>query len=586
MEASREAVYSLLGDQPYRGEADPLQFDQLVEQLVALLVQSRSASPFTLGIESAWGTGKSTLMMRMQDRLDRIDGISAANFNAWAVDEEVMVEAFVKTVLVQLDGKVLREAARKERLGTWIEVPIMIAAGLLGVSAVVDRIWSRVARNPADRNDLKPLIEKAVDGWRKKETGDGDQRLLVVFVDDLDRCSPKAVLDLLEAMKVYLDVPGLVFVVGYDQNVVSRAVLDHKEFDRTVSPRDYLEKFVQMAFEIPRPTPQRGTALIEELLDESGIADLLDGAGRDLVLEGSDWNPRRVKRFLNRFVLAYSLDPVWRRFSATASVKFQLIQMSFPSFAKLLARRSADDPIEEFLDYVEARRTLVGQLAAARSSAVVVRTLDREGLGGKGDFGDNAAVRTLIEDNAPVEFREFADEPSLAPILQSLREEPDWTDLHRALVSGVLKTPATKDLDGVPSRGGHLPGLRVLWVDDDMSGNQAYLRQLLRAGAQVEVADDTAGMTVNLGLNRGAVDVLISDVTRGKDQEAGFEAVADLSEEDRPDDVIFFAARATAARLRRARELDAVLITDPRKLFDRLEAIAERLYPERFLEEE
>jgi CheY-like chemotaxis protein len=585
MEASREAVYSLLGDQPYRGEADPLQFDQLVEQLVALLVQSRSATPFTLGIESAWGTGKSTLMTRMQDRLEPIDWISAATFNAWGVDEKTMVEAFVKTVLGRLDAKVLRRAARKERLGNWIEVPIMLAATLLGVSAVVDRIWSRVARNPADRNDLKPLIAKAVDSWRKKGVGDGGRRLLVVFVDDLDRCSPKAVLELLEAMKVYLDVPGLVFVVGYDQNVVSRAVLDHKEFDRSISPQDYLEKFVQMTFEIPRPSPEKATALIERLLAESGITRLLDKAGRDLVLEGSDWNPRRVKRFINRFVLAYSLDPVWREFSATASVKFQLLQMSFPKFAKLLARPSADDPIDEFLDYAAARRALLGQKPSVRSSEVVVRTLGREGLDAESDLGDNSAVRSLIEDNAPVEFRDFADQPSLGPILKSLRDEPDWPGLHEALVSGELKTSATKDFDAIPSRGA-MRGLKILWVDDEMPANGDFLRELNHAGAEVTIANDTAEMKAILSLDQSEFDVLISDITRGSDQEAGFKAVNNLPSTISPDEVIFFAGRATPARMRRARDLGGTLFTDPRDLFARLELIAERLYPEFHREEE
>lgn len=585
MEASRRAVYSLLGDQPYRGEEDPLQFDQLVEQLAGLLVHSRSASPFTLGIESAWGTGKSTLMMRMQDRLERIDWITPVTFNAWAVDDETMVEAFVKTVLVRLDPKALRRAARNERLGNWIEVPIMLAATFLGVSAVVDRIWSRVARNPADRNDLKPLIAKAVDRWRRKGVGDGERRLLVIFVDDLDRCSPKAVLELLEAMKVYLDVPGLIFVVGYDQNIVSRAVLENKEFDRTVSPQDYLEKFVQMTVEIPRASPGRAAALIDRLLAESGIEHLLDKAGRDLVLEGSDWNPRRVKRFINRFVLAYCLDPVWREFSATASVKFQLLQMSFPKFAKLLARKSDDDPIDEFFDYVAARKMLLGQKPSVKSSEVVVRTLGRGGLDAASELGSNSEVRTLIEDNAPVEFRELVDRPALEPILKSLRDEPDWLGLRRALVSGVLKASEAREFGAIPRRGG-MRGLKILWVDDEMSGNGDFLRELHYAGAETTLANDTAEMNAFLNLDQSAFDVLISDITRGTDQEAGFKAVNNLPRTILPDEVIFFAGRETQARMRWATDLGASLLTDPRELFSRLEQIAERLYPDLHREEE
>ena len=164
----------------------------------------------------------------------------------------------------------------------WLQVPVTIAAGLFGVSAIVDRVWDRVARDPARRNDLKALVAKAVDQWRKDHS-EGGERLLVVFVDDLDRCSPQAVLGLLEAMKVYLDVPGLVFVVGYDQHIVSRAVLESKGYDSTTGARDYLEKFIQMMFVIPRPSNEQASALIDDLLDRSGIARLLGEPERKLV---------------------------------------------------------------------------------------------------------------------------------------------------------------------------------------------------------------------------------------------------------------------------------------------------------------
>ena len=55
---------------------------------------------------------------------------------------------------------------------------------------------------------------------------DSDQvkRLLVVFIDDLDRCTPASVLEMFEAIKVYMDVFGIVFVVAYDERVVADAL--------------------------------------------------------------------------------------------------------------------------------------------------------------------------------------------------------------------------------------------------------------------------------------------------------------------------------------------------------------------------
>ena len=49
-------------------------------------------------------------MAALDRRLQTAPDISAVTFNAWSVDDGTMVEAFVKTVLNQLDGKALRRA--------------------------------------------------------------------------------------------------------------------------------------------------------------------------------------------------------------------------------------------------------------------------------------------------------------------------------------------------------------------------------------------------------------------------------------------------------------------------------------------
>ncbi len=45
---------------------------------------------------------------------------------------------------------------------------------------------------------------------------------LVIFVDELDRCSPNTILDTLEAMKIFLFEGKVAFVIGADERHVSR----------------------------------------------------------------------------------------------------------------------------------------------------------------------------------------------------------------------------------------------------------------------------------------------------------------------------------------------------------------------------
>jgi predicted KAP-like P-loop ATPase len=47
---------------------------------------------------------------------------------------------------------------------------------------------------------------------------------LIVFVDDLDRCLPEKALEVLEAIKLFLEVPGVIFILGMDQDVIRQGI--------------------------------------------------------------------------------------------------------------------------------------------------------------------------------------------------------------------------------------------------------------------------------------------------------------------------------------------------------------------------
>jgi predicted KAP-like P-loop ATPase len=243
---------ALLGDSPHAAESDPLGFSELAEDLAQLILGSRGATPFTLGVEASWGMGKSTLMGRLHARLKREPAVTPVWFNAWTADNNGVLEGLLKTVLNEMDPNVLRRALRNHRLMGWLRVVVSIVAGWLRVSSVVDELWDRVAVDPRARNELRGLVEQAVTAWRDKQAGVPEDALLCVFVDDLDRCTPDGVLEVFEAMKLYMSVPGFVFVVGYDRDIVADLIHQSKGYTDAIRSQDYLEKIIQTTFRIPR----------------------------------------------------------------------------------------------------------------------------------------------------------------------------------------------------------------------------------------------------------------------------------------------------------------------------------------------
>jgi hypothetical protein len=51
----------------------------------------------------------------------------------------------------------------------------------------------------------------------------------VIVIDDLDRCLPEKALQVLEAIKLFLDVPGVVFLLAVDREVIEKAVTNKYE---------------------------------------------------------------------------------------------------------------------------------------------------------------------------------------------------------------------------------------------------------------------------------------------------------------------------------------------------------------------
>lgn len=576
-EASQRGEFFLLGDQPALDGEDPLGFDEVAEKLATLILDSHESTPFTLGIEGAWGMGKSTLMGRLRARLKKEPNVEAILFNAWTADESGVLEGLMKAVLNKMDPNVLRRSLRDEKLLRGLRLVVSLVAGFLGFGNIVDTFWEKVSTDPRARNDLRDLVEKAIEQWRGQHTGVAGDRILCVLVDDLDRCSPKGVIEVFEAMKLYLNVKGIVFIVGYDQGIVSDLVLKEKGYSlESIQSRDYIEKFIQIDFQVPRAVADRSNDLVDSMLRASGTRELFGEAEREIVIAGSGSNPRKIKRFINAFVLGYGLEPMWRDFKPEDLIRLFLLRMQFREFLGLLEART-DDPVPEFFEYRELQSSLRRQDETERES--IGTAMKRFGLVA-GMTESFEAVLARLNDNVDDEFVRFADRRDLVGLLENLVQSDDWERLRKAISEGELSIPDEDESSEAASSTGEqraavLDDLRVLWVDDSMELNEGLISQILEAGAAVIRLTD--GEELRAWLADGGADVLISDINRPDDPEAGFNSLEELAAEGvrLPPTVIFFAMQVTAHRKRRAAAFSAPVINDPGALFQLLVEAAE-----------
>jgi KAP family P-loop domain len=141
--------------------------------------------------------------------------------------------------------------------------------------------WSRWGRSdPPASPDAKALLQETslalggLERLAKLTAVDSKQPVrlsLVVLVDDLDRCLPEKAIQVLESIKLFLNVPGYSFVLAVDDEVVERGIAyryrDYRgegEHELPISGAQYLEKIVHLPLTVPRWTVERAQRFLRQ----------------------------------------------------------------------------------------------------------------------------------------------------------------------------------------------------------------------------------------------------------------------------------------------------------------------------------
>ncbi|NYT02191.1 MAG: hypothetical protein GKC10_05485 [Methanosarcinales archaeon] len=120
---------------------------------------------------------------------------------------------------------------------------------------------SQYLQMPDYRSELGFIHQVEADLRLVFESIPKEHRPIVVFIDDLDRCLPQKISDVIEGINLFLagDFPECMFVIGMDTEMVAAAlksahaqVLSYLPLDATVPIGwRFMDKFVQLPFIIP-----------------------------------------------------------------------------------------------------------------------------------------------------------------------------------------------------------------------------------------------------------------------------------------------------------------------------------------------
>jgi tetratricopeptide (TPR) repeat protein len=130
---------------------------------------------------------------------------------------------------------------------------------------------------------------------------------VVVFIDDLDRCSENTALQVFESIKVFLGIEGFVYVVGLSHEKLANLITAANE-KSGASGEEYLRKIIQLEFTVPQWNSSDIEELTRNLSKKLGSSyENIVMNNLDLISKGVEPNPREIKRFINEFILSFDM---------------------------------------------------------------------------------------------------------------------------------------------------------------------------------------------------------------------------------------------------------------------------------------
>jgi len=242
--------------------------------------------PLRVGVYGKWGEGKTTVL-RFLEAIAKDEGNVSAWFNPQGCHSRSELWSAFYFALSKPLGAPGHWKSALRPITKWSMPLVKQSSSAHPFAAICAGLIEPLANQlEISQSEVARLIRTRL----------GNKRLFI-FIDDLDRTAPDLVPDLLLSLQQFLGFPQCAFIFALDPGVIADALPKvHPGWGRT---EQFLEKFIDFPFWLPRPTREQTVSLLTAASTTGAVRLNIDAIGD--VLDLLPDNPRRIKLFVRRF---------------------------------------------------------------------------------------------------------------------------------------------------------------------------------------------------------------------------------------------------------------------------------------------
>lgn len=282
---------------------------QVHADLLKKIILNDAMLPISIGVFGNWGSGKSSLMLLLQQSLQEWEEshqnehsiILQVYFNSWQFESYDSTKlTMIESILEALDKDINTRKDVFERADDLLARINFLKVGVFILKKAYDNLtpdWMKKWLPKKDdidkitgKDKYNNLLEDVTKGNTSKFiatfrelfedlVNDMGYKAVIVYVDDLDRCDPKRIIGCLEAVKLFVNVKKTAFVIGADERIIEYAISQHypiqmKKEDISSPFSDYLEKLIQLPYKLPRLSDNEQETYITLLLCKNHLNEI------------------------------------------------------------------------------------------------------------------------------------------------------------------------------------------------------------------------------------------------------------------------------------------------------------------------